>query len=181
MGILSDQMQSTADPRSRLLELSESSGTSLSRLSALIGRNSSYLQQFIRKGSPKKLEEGDRRTLAEFFGVKEAELGGVEEKSYTPASPYRDDDFIAVPRLSIAVSAGPGRFANGETPFDNFGFSGRSAVAPAPGSVGAAVVVSCGTPCGGRRRGAGSPRQRRSRRSGRAAGSAAGRASCVVA
>ncbi|NNC60391.1 MAG: LexA family transcriptional regulator [Erythrobacter sp.] len=125
VGILSDQTQSMADPRSRLLELSESSGTSLSRLSALIGRNSSYLQQFIRKGSPKKLEEGDRRTLAEFFGVKEAELGAVEEKSYTSVSPFRDDDFVAVPRLSIAVSSGPGRFANGETPFDNFGFSGR--------------------------------------------------------
>lgn len=114
-----------ADPRSRLLELSEGMGVSLSRLSALIGRNSSYLQQFIRKGSPKKLEESDRRTLADFFGVSESELGGKEEKSYTLSSALRDEDFIAVPRLAIAVSAGPGQFAGGETPFDNFGFSGR--------------------------------------------------------
>lgn len=113
------------DPRARLLELSEAMGVSLSRLSALIGRNASYLQQFIRKGSPKKLEEGDRRTLAEFFGVSESELGGVEEKSYSPSSVVRDEDFVAVPRLAIAVSAGPGQFAGGETPFDNFGFSGR--------------------------------------------------------
>lgn len=113
------------DPRSRLLELAEGMGVSLSRLSALIGRNSSYLQQFIRKGSPKKLEEGDRRTLAKFFGVSESELGGVEENSYAPLSSLRDEDFIAVPRLAIAVSAGPGQFAGGETPFDNFGFSGR--------------------------------------------------------
>ena len=114
------------DPvRERLLELADNVGASLSSLSALIGRNSSYLQQFIRKGSPRKLEEGDRRVLAEFFGVSEAELGGAEEKSYKPASSLRDEDFIAVPRLSIAVSAGPGQFAGGETPFDNFGFSGR--------------------------------------------------------
>lgn len=113
------------DPRRRLLELADGMGVSLSRLSALIGRNTSYLQQFIRKGSPKKLEEGDRRTLAEFFGVSESELGGTEEKSYISSSAVRDEDFIAVPRLAVAVSAGPGQFAGGETPFDNFGFSGR--------------------------------------------------------
>jgi len=113
------------DPRRRLLELADGMGVSLSRLSALIGRNSSYLQQFIRKGSPKKLEESDRRTLAEFFGISESELGGAEEKSYRSSIALRDEDFIAVPRLAIAVSAGPGQFAGGETPFDNFGFSGR--------------------------------------------------------
>lgn len=114
-----------SDPRARLLDLAEEMGVSLSRLSSLIGRNASYLQQFIRKGSPKKLEEGDRRTLAEFFGVSEAELGASEEKSYKPSGIIRDEDFVAVPRLAIAVSAGPGQFAGGETPFDNFGFSGR--------------------------------------------------------
>ncbi len=114
-----------SDPRARLLALADGMGVSLSRLSALIGRNASYLQQFIRKGSPRKLEESDRRTLAQFFGVSEAELGGSEEKSYRPSSAIGDEDFIAVPRLAIAVSAGPGQFARGETPFDNFGFSGR--------------------------------------------------------
>ncbi|GAA4041535.1 S24 family peptidase [Parerythrobacter jejuensis] len=112
--------------QSRLLALAQEKGTSLSRLSALIGRNSSYLQQFIRKGSPKKLEEGDRRVLAEFFGVPEADLGGSEEKSYTGLSAtLRDEDFVAIPRLTIAVAAGPGQFAGDESPFDNFGFSGR--------------------------------------------------------
>ncbi|WP_435417143.1 S24 family peptidase [Parerythrobacter aurantius] len=113
------------DVRERLLALSDNSGISLSRLSALIGRNSSYLQQFIRKGSPRKLEEGDRRTLAGFFGISESELGASEEKSYNTARSVRGEDFVAVPRLAIAVSAGPGQFAGGETPFDNFGFSGR--------------------------------------------------------
>lgn len=113
------------DPRHRLLQLAEEREASLSSLSTFLGRNPSYLQQFIRKGSPKKLEEGDRRKLAEFFGVHESELGAAEEKSYVPKSSFRDDDFVAVPRLPISVAAGPGQFAGGETPFDNFGFSGR--------------------------------------------------------
>ncbi len=118
---------SDGDARARLLDLARSRGASLAGLSALIGRNSSYLQQFIRKGSPRKLEEQDRKTLAEFFGVEESELGGVqdraEEKSYI--ADRADEDFHAIPRLSLAAAAGPGQFAGGETPFDNFGFSGR--------------------------------------------------------
>ncbi len=118
------------DARARLLELSQSRGSSLAGLSALIGRNSSYLQQFIRKGSPRRLEERDRKVLAEFFGIDESELGGVpggaEEKSYASRShASNDEDFHAIPRLSLAAAAGPGQFAGGEAPFDNFGFSGR--------------------------------------------------------
>lgn len=115
-----------ADARARLLELAQARGSSLAKLSALIGRNSSYLQQFIRKGSPRRLEERDRKVLAEFFGVDERELGGVEEKSYVVLRSDRgDEDFHAIPRLSLAAAAGPGQFASGEAPFDNFGFSGR--------------------------------------------------------
>lgn len=125
-GHLGTSDQDIGGAPARLLQLAEEKGVSLSKLSALIGRNSSYLQQFIRKGSPKKLEEGDRRLLAEFLGVGEGELGGVEEKSYThAASSLRDEDFVAIPRLSVAVAAGAGQFAGGESPFDNFGFSGR--------------------------------------------------------
>ncbi|WP_284125975.1 S24 family peptidase [Parerythrobacter aestuarii] len=115
---------SQIDARAKLLELANRSGVSLSKLSALIGRNSSYLQQFVKRGSPRKLEERDRQTLAEYFNVSEEELGGRKEKSYINSS-LRDEDFVAVPRLSIAVSGRPGRFTGGETPFDNFGFSGR--------------------------------------------------------
>ena len=112
--------------RARLLELSRSRGSSLAGLSALIGRNSSYLQQFIRKGSPRKLEERDRKVLAEFFGVDESELGAAEEKSYASSrSASGDEDFHAIPRLSFAAAAGPGQFAGDESPFDNCGFSGR--------------------------------------------------------
>ncbi|MGZ5792234.1 MAG: transcriptional regulator, partial [Croceibacterium sp.] len=80
------------DPRERLAELAGEARTSLSALSRMIGRNSSYLQQYIGKGSPRKLEEEDRRRLAEFFGVGEAELGAPEEKSSSARG-----DWVEVP------------------------------------------------------------------------------------
>lgn len=112
----------TADPRVRLLELAAGQGISLSRLSALIGRNGTYLQQFVRKGSPRKLEETDRRTLARFFGVAEAELGAPdEENSRDPARKQPRGGWIAIPRLPLSASAGPGAFADEEEPFGAFG------------------------------------------------------------
>lgn len=111
--------------RLRLLELAQSSGVSLARLSELIGRNTSYLQQFIRKGSPRKLEEQDRRKLAEFFGVDEGELGASEEKSYDlpPRRIRAGPDWVDVSRLDIGASAGTGSVAGGEIPFDALRFS----------------------------------------------------------
>lgn len=109
------------DARQRLIELARRHGASLAGLSQLIGRNPTYLQQFVRKGSPRKLEEEDRRTLAEFFGVAESELGAPVDKSYAhPAV-----DWVEVPRLSLDASAGPGALGAQEIPFDAFRFSPR--------------------------------------------------------
>ncbi|MEX0342002.1 MAG: helix-turn-helix transcriptional regulator [Erythrobacter sp.] len=107
--------------RARLVELAEAGRTSLASLSAMLGRNPSYLQQFVRKGSPRKLEEADRRRLAEFFGVSEVELGADPDH----ARPRDADDFIAVPRLPLDASAGPGAFSAEEISFGSFRFSRR--------------------------------------------------------
>lgn len=114
--------------RAKLLELSQGSGTSLSSLSELIGRNTTYLQQFIRKGSPRKLEEQDRRKLAQFFGVSESVLGAPgEEKSYLLQSDSQSSSWVEVPRLDLGASAGPGALpgslGGGEAAFDAFQFS----------------------------------------------------------
>ena len=111
-----------SDARDRLLELARDRGASLAGLSLLIGRNPTYLQQFVRKGSPRKLEEDDRRTLAEFFGVAESELGASTDKSYVAPRP---GEWIEVPRLSLDASAGPGAVGAREIPFDAFRFSRR--------------------------------------------------------
>lgn len=112
------------DPRERLAGLARQHATSLAKLSHMLGRNGSYLQQYISKGSPRKLEEEDRRRLAEFFGVSEAELGAPEEKSLQDRG-----DWVEIPRLSLEASAGPGSLrgatAAEEIPFDAFRFSRR--------------------------------------------------------
>ncbi len=113
------------DPRERLLELSRQKGSPLARLSQLIGRNPTYLQQFIRKGSPRKLEEADRRILAEFFGVSETELGAAQDRRAGAGKPARKGDWMDVPRLLVSASAGPGRANDQEQPFDSFRFSTR--------------------------------------------------------
>ncbi len=74
-------------------------------LSRLLGRNPAYVQQFIKRGIPKKLDEEDRAKLARYFGVSEALLGGREPPP---------DDMIAVPVLDVQASAGPGAFADSE-------------------------------------------------------------------
>ena len=115
-------------PRTRLLDLAQARGVSLAGLSELIGRNPSYLQQFIRKGSPRKLEEDDRRTLARFFGVDEGELAPDKEKSYEgspQATNPRDSQWIEVPRIAIGASAGHAALPDGESAFDPFRFSRR--------------------------------------------------------
>lgn len=75
-------------------------------LSRMLGRNPAYIQQFIKRGVPRKLDEEDRAKLARYFGVSEALLGGRE--------PTEADDLIAVPVLDVQASAGGGAFAESE-------------------------------------------------------------------
>ncbi|MET1756758.1 S24 family peptidase [Novosphingobium sp. RD2P27] len=98
---------------------------SLARLSRMIGKNASYLQQFVRKGSPRKLEENDRAILARFFGVAETELGAHQEKYGAFPSPSGDVTWVEIPRLPLQASAGPGADVSGEDAIGSFRFSQR--------------------------------------------------------
>lgn len=120
----------TTDPRTRLLALAIEQGVSLSALSALIGRNSTYLQQFVRKGSPRKLEEQDRRRLAEFLGVAESELGAPEYNSSAsvnalPGKRGNNPVWLDIPRLAVEASAGPGAIPGGDEAVGALRFSAR--------------------------------------------------------
>lgn len=106
------------EPRKKLSELILERGSSLAGLSRMLGRNSSYLQQYITKGSPRKLEEDDRRKLAGYFGIAESELGAPKEKSYDTTR-----EWVEVNRLAIDASAGPGVAVGDEASFDSFRFS----------------------------------------------------------
>ncbi len=95
---------SDPDPRAALAALAARRGDSLAALSAMLGRNPAYLQQYVRRGTPRILAEGDRRTLAAYLGVAETALGGVP----SAAAAFR------IPTLDVAASAGPGALVDGE-------------------------------------------------------------------
>jgi repressor LexA len=88
------------DPRPALDALITERGVGYAALSRMIGRNEAYLQQFIKRGTPRALAERDRRLLAAFLRVDEEVLGGPPG-----AAPP------AIRRLDLAASAGPGRLA----------------------------------------------------------------------
>jgi hypothetical protein len=67
-----------AEIAATVVAMTEERGTSLAALSLMLNRNIRYLQQFVTKGSPKRLAEDDRRTLAMFFGIDERRLGALD-------------------------------------------------------------------------------------------------------
>ena len=102
------------DARAALERLIEERGEDYSALSRLIGRNVAYVQQFIKRGTPKRLAEEDRRTLARYFDVPEQLLGGSGEAAA--------GDHVAVPQLDVGASAGPGAVPGAEQAHSHIAF-----------------------------------------------------------
>jgi repressor LexA len=94
----------TGDPRAALDALVATSGESYAALSRMLQRNEAYLQQYVKRGTPRQLAERDRKLLASYFRVDEAVLGGPQSDAIIPPS-------AQVRRLDIAASAGPGVLA----------------------------------------------------------------------
>ena len=94
------------NPREALVRLAEARGVSLAGLSAMLGRNAAYLQQYVSRGSPRRLAEDDRRALAAFLGVEEALLGGPETRAASAS--------VSVPWLAVEAAAGDGADAGDE-------------------------------------------------------------------
>lgn len=88
-------------------------GDNYGAVSRLLGRNSAYIQQFIKRGSPRKLDEGDRSVLARYFGVDERILGAPDQLHATRLSPSMPP-VIAIPRLALGASAGAGSLDDDE-------------------------------------------------------------------
>lgn len=128
------------DPRETLDRLIAQRGDSYGAISRMLGRNAAYIQQFIKRGSPRRLDEQDRHILARYFGVDERELGGgaaarsgAEDISLAPggAVPRSRAPAIAagsggslarVPRLALGASAGAGMLDVDERPAGSVGF-----------------------------------------------------------
>src|SRR4028119_143738 len=94
--------------RAALARLIEEQGADYSGLSRMLGRNPAYIQQFIKRGSPRRLAEEDRRLLARYFGVSEEGLGGRPEPRRGQSGRVR------VARLEVGAAAGAGALPDDE-------------------------------------------------------------------
>jgi phage repressor protein C with HTH and peptisase S24 domain len=103
-------------PRAALARLIEEQGADFAGLSRMLGRNPAYIQQYIRRGTPRRLAEEDRRLLARFFGVGEEALGGR-----APADPP-GSGLVRIERLEVGASAGPGALPEAERPLGHIAF-----------------------------------------------------------
>ena len=107
-----------SDPRAVLERLCVERGEDFAGLSRMLGRNAAYIQQFVRRGVPKRLKEEERRKLARYFSISEALLGG-------PAEPSAANGLVSINRHPVGVSAGPGAIAGHEFAKPYFGFDER--------------------------------------------------------
>ena len=109
-----------SDPRLVLERLCVERGEDFAGLSRMLGRNPAYIQQFVRRGVPKRLKEEERRKLARYFSISETLLGGPPELSANTGG------LISIKRYPVLVSAGPGAVVTAEElgkPY--FGFDER--------------------------------------------------------
>ena len=108
-----------SDPRGFLERLCAERGEDFAGLSRMLGRNPAYIQQFVRRGVPKRLKEEERRKLSRYFGIPEALLGGPAEEPRQPGA------LIDVKRHPVRASAGPGAIVNEGMGKPYFGFEER--------------------------------------------------------
>jgi phage repressor protein C with HTH and peptisase S24 domain len=109
----------TTNPRATLERLCLERGEDFAGLSRMLGRNPAYIQQFVRRGVPKRLKEEERRKLARYFSISEALLGGP------PEEPRAADSLININRHPVFASAGPGAIVNEGIAKPYFGFDER--------------------------------------------------------
>ena len=113
------------DPRANLERLIRKNGDDFSSLSRMLGKNPAYIQQYIKRGTPKKLDEEDRRKLAEFYAVDEQILGAaipIKSQSRSIGSPL---DMVRIKQLDLGASAGPGSLADDEPPESSMAFGAK--------------------------------------------------------
>jgi phage repressor protein C with HTH and peptisase S24 domain len=108
-----------SDARVVLERLCADRGEDFAGLSRMLGRNAAYIQQFVRRGVPKRLKEEERRKLARYFAISEALLGRLAEEPRDP------DALVSIQRHPVRASAGPGAIVNEGLGKPYFGFDER--------------------------------------------------------
>lgn len=142
----SDQIRATLDA---LIQAQHEDYASLSRL---LGRNPTYIQQYIKRGVPRRLNEEDRRRLADYLGVSEEVLGansgrvnrlnrqGARDPGGSGLSEAASD-YVLIPRYDVRASAGDGTHPDHETAETALAFQARWARQISSGGIGALSVI----------------------------------------
>jgi phage repressor protein C with HTH and peptisase S24 domain len=107
------------EPRKALERLCAERGEDFAGLSRFLGKNPAYIQQFIRRGTPKRLGEDERRKLARYFGVAESTFGGPADLEVPQGG------LVPVRRVLVRASAGPGAIPDAERQQPYFAFDER--------------------------------------------------------
>jgi phage repressor protein C with HTH and peptisase S24 domain len=123
------------DPREILQRLCAERGEDFAGLSRMLGRNAAYIQQFVRRGIPKRLGEDERRKLARYFGIPETVLGGPVPETVVA------DGLVSVKRHPVTVSAGPGAIVTEELGKPYFAFDERWLKALTPSAPSSLSIV----------------------------------------
>lgn len=116
-------------------------GLDMKEVSLRLGHSHSYLQQFLKRGTPKELKERDREALAKILGVPENELRGssppLPKKDYTRAVVH-----VAEMQPDIKMSeSGPTRIDSGLEVTPMFGGRDLPVFGTAQGGQGALIVT----------------------------------------
>lgn len=113
--------QAETDVRLTLDRIIQERGEDYVGLSRLIGRNAAYIQQFVKRGSPRRLAERDRKILADYLRVDESLLGGPANS----AMPATIGDLVIVPRLAVGAAAGAGSHSDSDALLAQHAFDAR--------------------------------------------------------
>jgi phage repressor protein C with HTH and peptisase S24 domain len=120
-------MRLTADSVRKNLDdlITNSAKDDYASISTLVGKNHAYIQQFIKRKTPKVLSEIDRQKIAEYFNVSEWEIGGAPANADESLKGFAEDEdsgIAFVPTYDIAASSSAGCLANDKEPSDNLPF-----------------------------------------------------------
>ena len=116
------------DPvRETVRRLLRQNGIAMREASLAMGRNASYLQQFLARGSPATLRRRDREALAPLLGCTPADLWPAEPAE--PVGPFGQEvpgggrsptlagaRLAAIPEIEVAAAAGDGAITGEDPP-----------------------------------------------------------------
>lgn len=97
--------------RTHLLEIVKARGVDLATVSKAIGKNHAYLQQFVKRGTPRHLPESVRAALGEYFGRDPDDFRSGDGRTSGRASGINKNSFgvVRIAEVNVRAASGAGR------------------------------------------------------------------------